>query len=518
MTKTFISEILAKIFINCDKETLNNVNVVCKQWHAIINQDSFWKQYYLWNYSNQKSLNILVDNLPNHNYVNLCKYKLEGKKQLITNIEAEDKKFFPIFNLNDYNIRLSGVSALSTKNEISIKHDCMAWLHKETNSIKFLEYKNPNKIKEFNAGTDPFKKIDIMNNLIVGISDSHSYLGYTIHIFSLDDRYQDLHLQLRIQSEIENGKLNYVDSFISDNLIIMVTSETCNKPPIFVAGRGWVNPLEDNYTTMIWDLNRLIQTLNSKNSIFYNEKNKIQNKEELFMDKYQGLYDKINHIKIPGVYNTNYISCCSFQQQTFTTTTENNNNSNDNSNNEIEQKFGKNYYYIICNGEYGGGDGESGKTIRIDILDENLKIEDTRIYEKEIQEFYNIFNWSYICPDGTIVIYCDRSLFLTSIHHFEKKIKIDLKRRFTVLNIMHTHDLLYVLYRHYAFAREIITLAIIDTSDLKNAKDEIPVKHIKLYEYDFGTVVYNRFIDTGIIHYNSKTNQIIFSPFSKVFC
>jgi len=41
MVRTLISEILAKIFINCDKDTLNNCRIVCKQWNAIINQGNY---------------------------------------------------------------------------------------------------------------------------------------------------------------------------------------------------------------------------------------------------------------------------------------------------------------------------------------------------------------------------------------------------------------------------------------------------------------------------------------------
>jgi len=108
---------------------------------------------------------------------------------------------------------------------------------------------------------------------------------------------------------------------------------------------------------------------------------------------------------------------------------------------------------------------------------------------------------------------------------------------------MHTSDILYVIYRHYALAREVITLAIIDIVDIKNAlreissnhsngidgsaidisdipslKDKTTMKQIKLFEYDFGNLVYNKFLDTGLIHYNSKTNDIVFCPFSKIFC
>lgn len=85
---------------------------------------------------------------------------------------------------------------------------------------------------------------------------------------------------------------------------------------------------------------------------------------------------------------------------------------------------------------------------------------------------------------------------------------------------MYTPDLLFVLYRYYALAREIITLAVIDIINIKDISEgeEIPIKHVKLYEYDFGVLVYNKFLDTGIIHYSSKLNKVIFTPFSKIFC
>jgi len=38
MAKTLIPEIYAKIFINCDKKTLNKCRIICKQWNFIINQ------------------------------------------------------------------------------------------------------------------------------------------------------------------------------------------------------------------------------------------------------------------------------------------------------------------------------------------------------------------------------------------------------------------------------------------------------------------------------------------------
>jgi len=71
-------------------------------------KDSFWKQYYQWNYSSNKNLNLLVNSLPNHTYSNICKYKLESKHQLITNVEDENKKSFTLFNLNEYNLNFTG--------------------------------------------------------------------------------------------------------------------------------------------------------------------------------------------------------------------------------------------------------------------------------------------------------------------------------------------------------------------------------------------------------------------------
>jgi len=38
MTGHLISEILIKVFVNCDKETINNARIVCKQWNSLINQ------------------------------------------------------------------------------------------------------------------------------------------------------------------------------------------------------------------------------------------------------------------------------------------------------------------------------------------------------------------------------------------------------------------------------------------------------------------------------------------------
>jgi hypothetical protein len=461
--------------VNCDKETINNARIVCKQWNSLINQDSFWKQYYQWNYSSNKNLNLLVNSLPNHTYSNICKYKLESKHQLITNVEDENKKSFTLFNLNEYNLNFTGVSPLLIKHEACIKHDCMVWLKKQDNTIKYLEYKNPNNITTFVVGRAPVRKVSLVENLIVCIADSHTNLGFTIHIFSIDERYKDLHLSLTFKAQTENERLRYVDGYISDNLIIVVTSEMTNKPPIFVAGRGWVNPLEEDYTTMVWDLTKLIEALKK------NEHN-----ESL-------LYDKIYHIKLPGVFSTGYIYSCPFQKM-----------------NETTNKYEK-FYYIMCN-------GDSGKTTKIDILDENLRIEDTKIFQKESIDARDALNVPFICPDGTIVISCDRTLLITSVNNFDHQIKIPFNRRYTILNIMHTPDILYVLYRYYALARELITLAVIDIKDIKSATEEIPIKHFKLFEYDFGTLVYNKFLDTGLIHYSSKTNQIIFCPFSKVFC
>lgn len=475
MAKTLIPEIYAKIFINCDKKTLNKCRIICKQWNFIINQDNFWKQYYLWNYSNLKSLNKLIGQLPNHTYTNLCKYKLEGKELLIDNIEAENKKSYTIINLNDNNIGLIGINALKIKHEVCIKTDRMAWINKENNTINYLEFCNPQNIRNFEVERNPLRKISIVGNLIVGITDTHSYLGFTIHILSLDEKYKDLHLKIAVGPEVENGRLKFVDGFIANNLVIVVASETANRPPIFVSGRGWVNPLEDDYTVMIWDLNRLIDALNK------NERDEIK------------LYDSICNVKVPGIFNTENIYSCAFEKMNKTT-------------GKLEK-----YYYIMCN-------GESGK-IKVITLTEDLIIEDTKIYENEIRNSRDSINWSHICPNGMFIIYSDRSLILTSLDNYDKKIKIPFNRRFTVLNVMNTPDLLYIIYRHYALAREVISLAIIDISNIENVTaEEIPIKHIKLFEYDFGNLVYNKFLDTGIIHYNSKTNSIAFFPFSKVFC
>lgn len=144
---------------------------------------------------------------------------------------------------------------------------------------------------------------------------------------------------------------------------------------------------------MVWDLTKLIE------AVKINEH-----------DEYK-LYEKIYNIKLPGVFSTGYIYSCAFKKW-----------------NESTNKFEK-YYYIMCN-------GDNGKTTKIDILDEDLRIEETKILQKEFNDTRDSFNWPYICPDGTIIISCDRSLSISSINNFDHQIKIPFNRRFTVLNIV----------------------------------------------------------------------------------
>jgi len=270
----------------------------------------------------------------------------------------------------------------------------MAWINKENNTINYLEYNNPQRILNFQVEQNPLRKVSIVDNLIVGITESHNYIGgFTIHIFSIDEKHKDLHLKLFVGPEIENGKLNYVDGIIENNLIIIaVTLETMNQQPYFVPGQGWVTS-EGEYTIMVWDLNKLIVALN-------------QNEKDEYI-----LYERIHNVKIPGLFNTEYINSCAFEKK-----------------NEKTDKLEK-HYYIICN-------GDSGKATKIAILDENLRVEDTKVYENDYSDTRNSFKWSYICPDGIIIIYCERSLVITSVENFDKQIRIPFNRRFTVLNIV----------------------------------------------------------------------------------
>jgi len=527
--------ILNEIFLNSNKSTLYNSVVVSKQWNDILNKEFFWKEYYERNFPKNKSLDKLITQIPNHTYKNLCKYKLANKKQLVSNFQ--DKKSYPICTLNNIN---------NFNDEVMcIKQDCLVWFDKEKLCLCYIEFNEPDNIREFHVGSDDVVKIEIIGNLIVCVK-----ADCIVILFSKTKKHKDWHRRLVNEPEHDNGDLFIRNSCLIDNLLTISFFEL-----VQLQGEDGndENPgFQAECSIVVYDLNYLIDALEDK---------------ELDEDN---LYDIIiDWVLIPIDFESILIHNCAYMKL-----------------NEETGALEKNYYVL-------GSSAEDGK-ITIFMFDEYLKLKEERTFQIEIQD--DLLLWASIHADGTILVIGKKEIEMFSIEDTNmenvRKIPADMLENYNPYDLIFTPELLYIMfYRQNQVNGEVendqangevendqandevennqangeiengqandeiennqangevendqangeveneVYLAILDISnDIKqiNPKKEVETKGeveenennntkipIHCSKWSDNIVTCNMFVDTGIVHYNPETKQILYTPFSKCFC
>jgi len=550
--------ILTEIFLNSNKNTLYNSVVVSKQWNDILNKEFFWKEYYERNFPKNKSLDKLITQIPNHTYRNLCKYKLANKKQLVSNFQ--DKKSYPICSLNNIN---------NFNNEIMcIKQDCLVWFDREKLCLCYIEFSEPDNVREFHVGSDDVVKIEIIGNLIVCVKED-----CIVILFSRVKKHKDWHRRLVNEPEHDNGDLFIRNSCLIDNLLTISFFELIQEGD----GNGENPEFQAECRVVVYDLNYLINALEDKD-----------------LDE-ENLYDIIiDYVLIPIDFEAILIHNCTYMKL-----------------NEETGVLEKNYYVLA-------GSAEDGK-ITIFMFDEYLKLKEERTFQCEIQD--ELVLWASIHADGNILLIGKKEIEMFSVEDTNMEnvriIPADMLENYNPYDIIYTPELLYIMfYKQRQVNDEVendqadgeiendqangevgnnqvngevvndqvngevgndqangevgndqangevgndqangevgndqangevdndqgeieneVHLAILDISD--DIKHIIPKKEVEAKgkaeenvndntkiptlctKFNDIIVTCNMFVDTGIVHYNPETNQVLYTPFSKCFC
>jgi len=466
-------EIINQVLLNLNKNTLYSSLTVSKQWNDILNKEYFWKQYYKKNFPEDKSLNKLSEQMPNHTFKNMCKYKLANKHQLLSNIQ--DKENFEITDLS----KIDNIS----EDTISIKQDCMVWFDKDSLMLNYVEFNEPDNVRQFHVGSNIIM-VDIIDNLIICIN-----VDYIIILFSRNKQHEKWHLRLVNEPEHENGEYFVINSCILDNLITLSFFELI-QPQGQEENEEQEQQNEGEFKIIVWDLSLLIEALNVKNS---NE---------------NSLYDiKMGNVIIPISFNPVIVHNCAIKKY-----------------NEKTNTTEKSYYIM-------SSDADDG-IITIFIFDDELRIKETRNFMYSLEE--DKLLWASIHADGTILAIGQKEIEIFNIDDTEldqhRKIPANIFDGFHLYDVILTPDLLYIIM--FAQPEEEgdenteVRLAVLDIS--KDQNPEIMEENNEITEnkklnticttWNDKEVYYNKFVDTGIVTYNPETKHVIFTPFSKSFC
>jgi len=504
--------ILNEILLNSDKNTLYNSLTVSKQWNEILNKEFFWKQYYKRNFSKDQSLNKLSKQMPNHTFKNMCKYKMANKRQLLSNIQ--EKENFQITDLSKLDI--------ISDDEISIKQDCMIWFDKEKLILNYVEFNEPDNVRQFHVGSKIIM-VDIIENLIVCINEDS-----VIILFSRDKRHEKWHLRLVNEPENDNGELIIINSCVLDNLITLSFYESIDRQGQQVnmeqdenveqgenieqdenveqgenieQGENMEeneeqevnmeqedveqeNNNEGEFKLIIWDLSLLIEALNENNSIENN------------------LYDvKMGNAIIPISFNSIIVHNCAIQKY-----------------NEKYDINEKEFYVLSSNANDG--------IITVFIFADYLRIKETRNFMYSLED--DVLLWASIHADGTILAIGRKEIEIFNINDTElsqhKKIPANIFDNFNLYDVIFTPELLYILMFTQPPEEEEdngeVRFAVIDISNNQenNEINENERLNTICTRWSDKDVCFNKFVDTGIVTFNPDTKHIIFTPFSKCFC
>jgi len=463
-------EILNELFLNSDKSTIYNSLTVSRQWNELLNKEYFWKQYYEKHFSDNKKLNNLVNKMPNHSYKNLCKFKMANKQQCISNLQ--DKQNFPVTNLSN----LTNFS----DDVMCIKQDCMIWFDKEKLTLNYVEFADPNDVREFHVGSNIIM-VDVIDNLIVSINSD-----YIIILYSRSKQHTKWHARLVNEPEHENGEFFIVNSCILDNLITISFFELLQQAP--------ENEEEEEdqehqgeFKIFVWDLSLLVEAL----------------KHEDVDENYY--YDiKVRNLIIPINFNPVIVHNCAFFEK-----------------NEKTGELEKNYYIMSCTADDG--------IISIYTFDENLKSKGVTNYMYNLED--DVLLWGSIHKDGTILAIGKKEIEIFSVNDTDieqhRKIPADIFDSFNLFDIILTPELLYIMMFVQPQEGEEegeeetpgeVRIAVVDISDdKKETQGNNKLQPLRI-TWNNKEVCYNRFVETGIVQYNPDINYILFTPFSKYLC
>jgi len=401
---------------------------------------------------------------------------MENKRQRISNIQ--DKQNFPINSLSNLNNFSDDI--------ICIKQDCMVWFDKDKHTLNYIEFDNPNEVREFNVGSEIIM-IDVIDNLIICINSD-----YVIILYSRNKSHKKWHVRLVNEPEHENGEYFIVNRCILDNLVIISFFELLQQQ--VPEEENEENPEnQGEFKIVVWDLNLLVEALNHKD---VDESN---------------FYDiKIGNIIIPINFNPFIVHNCAFYR-----------------NNEETGELEK-YYYIMC---CSASDGY----ITIFIYDEDLKSRGVANYKYDLED--DILLWGSVHSDGMILAIGKKEIEIFSVNDIDleqhRKIPADVFDSYDLYDIVLTPELLYIMMftqpqEEEEGAEGEVRLAVVDISDdhdekkIEEKDDGEIIKPEKIKpiftKWSDKEVCYNKLVDTGIVHYDPETKNILFTPFSKCFC
>jgi len=417
--------------------------------------------------------------MPNHTYKNLCKFKMANKHQRISNIQ--DKQSFPISNLSNLNN--------FSDDAMCIKQDCMVWFDKDKLTLNYLEFANPDDVREYNVGSNIIM-VDIIDNLIVCINTD-----YIIILFSRNKLHKSWHVRLVNEPEHENGEFFIVNSCILDNLITLSFFELLQQQAPEEEENEENPENQGEFKIFVWDLSLLVEALKH---------------EDVDESNYYDI--KINNIIIPINFNPVIVHNCAFYKK-----------------NEETGELEKYYYIMSCTADDG--------IITIYTFDEDLKSQGLTNYMYDLED--DVLLWASIHKDGTILAIGKKEVEIFSVNDKEleqhRKIPADVFESFNLFDIIFTPELLYIMMFVQAQEEEEVEgevrLAVLDISDdretktieNKDGEKEEEIKKEKRMEpirtvWNDKEVCFNKFVDTGIVHFNPETKNILFTPFSKCFC
>jgi hypothetical protein len=405
--------------------------------------------------------------MPNHSFKNMCKYKMANKHQLISNVQ--DKETFQITDLSK-NDNISD-------EVVCIKQDCMVWFDKESLTFNYIEFNEPDNVRQFYVGSVVIM-VDIIDNLIIGINVDH-----IIILFSRNKQHEKWHLRLVNEPEHENGEYFIINSCVLDNLVTLSFIELIH--PQGEEEEEEEQEQQSEFKIVVWDLNLLIKALNAKDS----NENK--------------LYDiKIGNVIIPISFTPTIVHNCVVQKRNENTNTT------------------ENYYYILSSTADDG-------IITIFIFDDDLRIKETRNFMYSMEE--DVLLWASVHADGTILAIGRKEIEIFNINDTEldqhRKIPANVFDSFNLYDIIFTPELLYIMMFSQPQEEEIeengeVRLAILDISEDQENCEVNENKKISTIctKWSDKEVCFNKLVDTGIVTYNPETKHVMFTPFSKCFC
>ena len=274
---------------------------------------------------------------------------------------------------------------------VCIKEDCMIWFDKDKLTLNFVEFAQPEDVREFHVGSN-ILMVDIIDNLIICLNSE-----YIIILFSRSKLHKKWHVRLVNEPGHENGQLFIINSCILDNMFTISFFELLPQAQENEEGEeGEAQENQGEFKIYVWDLSVLVEAL------------KYENVDEKYYYEIN-----VNHLIIPVNFNPYIVHNCIIEEKNKET-------------GELE----KNYLIMSCTSNDG--------IITIFSFDDNLRSKAVTNYKYDLED--DILLWASVHKDGTILAIGKKEIEIFSLNQTEieqhRKISADVFNSFNLYDIV----------------------------------------------------------------------------------